>query len=65
VVTLSGLADRATDVLSQLGENSAVKTAEFKSPVRKRRDREQFVIEAVLDSEVKISSLLIDGDQVQ
>lgn len=65
VVTLSGLADRATDVLSQLGKNKRVKTAEFKSPVRKRRDGEQFVIEAVLDSKVKIPSLLIDGDQVQ
>ena len=63
--TLSGLADRATDVLSQLGKNKRVKTAEFKSPVRKRRDGEQFVIEAVLDSKVKIPSLLIDGDQVQ
>ncbi|MDA9592792.1 hypothetical protein N9R68_02005 [Porticoccaceae bacterium] len=65
VVTLSGLASRATDVLSQLGENSAVKTAEFKSPVRKRRDREQFVIEVVLNSKVEALSLLPDGDQPQ
>lgn len=48
LLTLTGTSSRATDVLSELGENKSVASAEFSSPVRKSRDRERFIIEAKL-----------------